>query len=430
MAWNEPGNGKQRDPWGGDQGPPDLDEAFRKFREKLGAAFGGGRGGSSSGGGNEAAQAGAVLAVILALVGAIWLYLGVHIIDAQERAVVLRFGRFSEILDPGLNWNPSLIDTVIPVNVTRERQYESSGMMLTQDENIVELPVKVQYNIADVKAFVLNVQNPEISLGHAADSALRHVVGSSKLEQVLSEGRAEIAEETRVKLQSYLDLYGAGIQIVGVTIQEAKPPRGVKAAFDDVIKAKEDEERTKNEASAYANGMVPEARGRGQRALEEAAGYRAKVVADAEGEAQRFQKLLAEYKKAPAVMRERLYIDSMQRWLSGSQKVMVSVEGGNNVLYLPIDRLGNRAEGSATGPAEASSTRTPTPASTAQQVADEVVDRLRREAAAARSREARPISLMAATEAGSSDSEELLSSASSPLEPGGSGGLVPAGPRA
>jgi len=330
-----------------------------------------------------------VLAVILALVGAIWLYLGVHVIDEQERAVVLRFGRFSEILDPGLNWNPSLIDTVVPVNVTRERQYESSGMMLTQDENIVELPVKVQYNIADVKAFVLNVQNPEISLGHAADSALRHVVGSSKLEQVLSEGRAEIAEETRVKLQSYLDLYGAGIQIVGVTIQEAKPPREVKAAFDDVIKAKEDEERTKNEASAYANGMVPEARGRGQRALEEAAGYRSKVVADAEGEAQRFQKLLAEYKKAPAVMRERLYIDSMQRWLSGSQKVMVNVEGGNNVLYLPIDRLGNRAEGSATGPAEASSTRTTTPASTAQQVADEVVDRLRREAAAARSRESR-----------------------------------------
>ncbi len=389
MAWNEPGNGKQRDPWGGgDQGPPDLDEAFRKFREKLGAAFGG-RGGSSSGGGNEAAQAGAVLALILALVGAIWFYLGVHIIDEQERAVVLRFGRFSEILDPGLNWNPSLVDTVIPVNVTRERQYESSGMMLTQDENIVDLPIKVQYNIADVKSFVLNVQNPEISLGHAADSALRHVVGSSKLEQVLSEGRAQIADETRVKLQSYLDLYGAGIQIVGVTIQEAKPPREVKAAFDDVIKAKEDEERTKNEASAYANGVVPEARGRAQRALEEAAGYRAKVVADAEGEAQRFQKLLAEYKKAPTVMRERLYIDSMQRWLSGSQKVMVNVEGGNNLLYLPIDRLGSRVEAAATGPAEASSTRTSAPGSSAQQVADEVVDRLRREAAAARSRESR-----------------------------------------
>ncbi len=387
MAWNEPGNGKQRDPWGGGDGPPDLDEAFRKFREKLGAAFGGGKGGSSGGG--DAAQAGAALGLVLALVGAIWFYLGVHVIDEQERAVVLRFGSFSEILDPGLNWNPWLVDVVLPVNVTRERQYESSGMMLTQDENIVELPIKVQYNIADVKSFVLNVQNPEISLGHAADSALRHVVGSSKLEQVLSEGRAQIADETRVKLQSYLDTYGAGIEIVAVTIQEAKPPREVKAAFDDVIKAKEDEERTKNEASAYANGVVPEARGRGQRALEEAAAYRAKVVAEAEGEAQRFQKLLTEYSKAPEVTRERLYIDAMQRWLGGSQKVMVNVEGGNNMLYLPIDRMVRPdARGSATA-APAASGGSAASGTDAQQVADEVVDRLRREAAAARSRERR-----------------------------------------
>jgi membrane protease subunit HflK len=387
MAWNEPGNGKQRDPWGGGDGPPDLDEAFRKFRQKLGAAFGGGRGGSPSGG--EAAQAGAALGLILALIGAIWFYLGVHVIDEQERAVVLRFGRFSEILDPGLNWNPWLIDAVVPVNVTRERQYESSGMMLTQDENMVELPIKVQYNIADVKAFVLNVQNPEVSLGHAADSALRHVVGSSKLEQVLSEGRAQIADETRVKLQSYLDTYGAGIEIVAVTIQEAKPPREVKAAFDDVIKAKEDEERTKNEASAYANGVVPEARGRAQRALEEAAAYRAKVVAEADGEAQRFQKLLTEYSKAPEVTRERLYIDAMQRWLGGSQKVMVNVEGGNNMLYLPIDRMVRPDARGATAGSPSAAGGASAAGSDAQQVADEVVDRLRREAAAARARERR-----------------------------------------
>jgi len=387
MAWNEPGNGKQRDPWGGGDGPPDLDEAFRKFRQKLGAAFGGGRGGSPSGG--EAAQAGAALGLILALIGAIWFYLGVHVIDEQERAVVLRFGRFSEILDPGLNWNPWLVDTVVPVNVTRERQYESSGMMLTQDENMVELPIKVQYNIADVKSFVLNVQSPEVSLGHAADSALRHVVGSSKLEQVLSEGRAQIADETRVKLQSYLDTYGAGIQIVAVTIQEAKPPREVKAAFDDVIKAKEDEERTKNEASAYANGVVPEARGRAQRALEEAAAYRAKVVAEADGEAQRFQKLLTEYSKAPEVTRERLYIDAMQRWLGGSQKVMVNVEGGNNMLYLPIDRMVRPDARGATAGSPSAAGGASAAGSDAQQVADEVVDRLRREAAAARARERR-----------------------------------------
>ena len=388
MAWNEPGNGKQRDPWGGGgDGPPDLDEAFRKFRQKLGAVFGGGRRGSSSG--DDAAQAGAALGLALALFGAIWFYLGVHVIDEQERAVVLRFGRFSEILDPGLNWNPWLVDTVVPVNVTRERQYESSGTMLTQDENIVELPIKVQYNIADVKSFVLNVQNPEVSLGHAADSALRHVVGSSKLEQVLSEGRAQIADETRLKLQRYLDIYGAGIQIVAVTIQEAKPPREVKAAFDDVIKAKEDEERTKNEASAYANGVVPEARGRAQRALEEAAAYRAKVVAEADGEAQRFQKLLIEYTKAPEVTRERLYIDAMQRWLGGSQKVMVNVEGGNNMLYLPIDRMVRPDARGATAGEPPAALGASASGSDAQQVADEVVDRLRREAAAARARERR-----------------------------------------
>lgn len=380
MAWNEPGgNGKQRDPWGGDQGPPDLDEAFRKFREKLGAAFGGG-GGGGGGSRNDAAQAGALLALVLAVVGAIWFYLGIHVIDEKERAVVLRFGRFHEILDPGFNWNPPLIDTVVPVNVTQERQYDSSGMMLTQDENIVELPIKVQYNIADVKAFVLNVQNPEVSLGHAADSALRHVVGSSKLEQVLSEGRAQIADETRVKLQSYLDTYGAGIQIVTVTIQEAKPPREVKSAFDDVIKAKEDEERTKNEASAYANGVVPEARGRAQRALEEAAAYRAKVVAESEGEAQRFEKLVTEYRKAPEVTRERLYLESMQRVLGNTQKVLVDVEGGNNMLYLPLDRIvGARPDGGGSAAA-----RTGAAGPDAQQVAEEVVERLRREAASER----------------------------------------------
>jgi membrane protease subunit HflK len=214
-------------------------------------------------------------------------------------------------------------------------------------------------------------------------------VGSSKLEQVLSEGRAQIADETRVKLQSYLDTYGAGIEIVAVTIQEAKPPREVKAAFDDVIKAKEDEERTKNEASAYANGVVPEARGRGQRALEEAAAYRSKVVAEAEGEAQRFQKLLTEYSKAPEVTRERLYIDAMQRWLGGSQKVMVNVEGGNNMLYLPIDRMVRPDARGATAGSPSAAGGASASGSDAQQVADEVVDRLRREAAAARARERR-----------------------------------------
>jgi len=372
MAWNEPGgNGKQRDPWGGDQGPPDLDEAFRKFREKLGGALGGG-------GSGDARLNGGVLGLVLLLIVGVWFYLGIYVIDEQERAVVLRFGRYHQTLGPGLNWKPRLMDQVTPVNVTRERQYGSEGRMLTQDENIVEMQIVVQYNISDVKSFVLNVRDPEFSLRQATESALRHVVGSSKLDQVLSEGRGQISDDVRSKLQGYLDNYGTGIQVVKVTIQEAKPPAQVKAAFDDVIKAKEDEERLKNEASAYANGIVPEARGRAQRMLEEAAAYRGKVVAEAQGEAQRFEKLLAEYHKAPEVTRERLYLDAVQRVMSASSKVLVDVPGGNNVLYLPLDKMGRPADpGAAARPAG-----TAAPADTAGQVADEVVDRLRREAAA------------------------------------------------
>jgi len=370
MAWNEPGgNGKQRDPWGGDQGPPDLDEAFRKFREKLGGAFGGG-------GGGDARLNGGIVGLVLLLIFGVWFYLGIYVLDEQERGVVLRFGKYHQTLDPGLNWKPRLMDQVFPVNVTRERQYASEGRMLTQDENIVEMQIVVQYNISDVKSFVLNVRDPEFSLRQATESALRHVVGSTKLDQVLSEGRGQISDEVKVKLQSYLDNYGTGIQVVKITIQEARPPAQVKAAFDDVIKAKEDEERLKNEASAYANGIVPEARGRAQRMLEEAAAYRGKVVAEAQGEAQRFEKLLAEYRKAPEVTRERLYLDAVQRVMSASTKVLVDVPGGNNVLYLPIDKMGRSGGDAAAPPRQGAA-----PADNVGEVADEVVERLRREAA-------------------------------------------------
>lgn len=338
MAWNEPG-GKDKDPWGGggkkNDGPPDLDEAFKKLQEKLNGLFGGGSGGKSSSGGSF----GGILVVLAVVALIIYGVAGVYQVDAKEKAVVLQFGAFQEIKDPGLRWNAPIISQVFKVNVTTESQYPARGLMLTQDESIVELPLTVQYNVADVKAYVLNVKDPEISLRHATDSAIRHVIGSTELNQVLSEGRQKIAAEVKMRLQTYLDSYGTGILVRDVNIQEGRPPEEVRAAFDDVIKAKEDEERLKNEAQAYANAVIPEARGRAQRMIEEAEAYRAEVVARAEGESDRFERLLAEYNRAPAVTRERLYIETLERVMGNTSKVMVDVEGGNNMLYLPLDRM-------------------------------------------------------------------------------------------
>lgn len=340
MAWNEPGGGK--DPWGNrggnnNDGPPDLDEALKKLQEKLGGIFGGKSGGSGNGGSAKGLSGLFTAAFIIAAL--FYGFAGVYQVDEKERAVVLQFGAFSEIKQPGLRWNAPLITEVFIENVTEERQYPSRGLMLTEDESIVELPITVQYNVGDVKAYVLNVRDPEISLRHAADSALRHVVGSTELEQVLSEGRGKIAEEVEVRLQQYLDSYGTGIVVRDVNIQEGRPPEEVRAAFDDVIKAKEDEERLKNEAQAYANAVVPSARGRAQRMLEEAEAYKAEVVSRAEGESARFVNLLAEYQKAPKVTRERLYIEAVEEVMGNSSKILVDVDGGNNMMYLPLDKL-------------------------------------------------------------------------------------------
>lgn len=341
MAWNEPG-GKDKDPWGGggknNDGPPDLDEAFKKLQEKLNGLFGGGSGGrgaNTSGGGSF----GGILVVLIVVALVIYGVAGIYQVDAKERAVVLQFGAFKEIKDSGLRWNAPILTKVFKVNVTTESQYPSRGLMLTQDESIVELPLTVQYNVADVKAYVLNVKDPEVSLRHATDSAIRHVIGSSELNQVLSEGRQKIAGEVKHRLQTYLDIYGTGILVRDVNIQEGRPPEEVRAAFDDVIKAKEDEERLKNEAQAYSNAVIPEARGRAQRMIEEAEAHRAEVVARAEGESDRFEKLLEEYKRSPAVTRERLYIETLERVMGSASKVMVDVKGGNNMLYLPLDRM-------------------------------------------------------------------------------------------
>jgi len=376
MSWNEPGGGnnKPRDPWGGgDQGPPDLDEALKKLQERFGGLFGGRSGGSGGGGGGFS---GALLGVIVAAGLLIWGLMGFYQIDEQERAVVLRFGEYHDTVNPGLQWNPPLIDEVIKVNTTKVRAVSFREIMLTQDENIVEVNLSVQYVIDDTKKFVLEVRDPENSLQHASQSALRHVVGGMGMDLVLTEGRARIAQEVRDRLQQYIDMYQTGIRISAVNVDESKPPSQVQAAFDDVIKAREDEERVKNEAQAYANGIVPEARGQAQRQIEEANAYREQVIANAQGEADRFNKLLAEYSKAPEVTRERLYLEAVQGVLSNTNKVMVDVEGGNNMMYLPLDKLAPAAGGSSTGRGMSIDS------SNIRQLTDAVTEQLRRDAAA------------------------------------------------
>jgi membrane protease subunit HflK len=340
MSWNEPGGGNKgpRDPWGGnDQGPPDLDEALKKLQQRLGGLFGGGSGGGKVPSGGKLSSA--LLAVLGTGIFVVWALMGFHQIDEQERAVVLRFGKYHDTLQPGLQWNPPLVDQVIKVNTTKVRATNFREIMLTKDENIVEISMSVQYIINDPEKFVLRVRDPEISLQHAAQSALRHVVGDTTMDQALTEGRALIASDVRARLQRYIDNYETGISVSTVNIDESKPPSQVQGAFDDVIKAREDEERVKNEAQSYANGIVPEARGRAQRVLEEAEAYKEQVVANAEGEAQRFTQLLGEYRKAPEVTRERLYIDAITSVYQKTNKVLVDVEGGNNMMYLPLDKL-------------------------------------------------------------------------------------------
>lgn len=351
MAWNEPGgNSNNQDPWGGKRrnngdrkGPPDLDEAFRKLQESLNGLFGGGkkRGGDDGGGPGKSGGFGGLLGIGLVVLAAVWLYSAVYVVDEQEQAVVLRFGKYYETVGPGLNIYFPPIDRKYMENVTRERAYTKQGQMLTEDENIVEVPLTVQYKISNLQDFVLSVDQPEISLQHATDSALRHVVGSTAMDQVLTEGRELMASEIKERLQRFMDTYRTGITVTQVNVQSAAAPREVQEAFDDVIRAREDEQRSRNQAETYANGVVPEARGQAQRILEDANGYRDETVSRAKGEADRFTKLVAEYRKAPEVTRQRLYLDTMQEVFSNTSKVLVTgnKNGQSNLLYLPLDKM-------------------------------------------------------------------------------------------
>jgi len=351
MAWNEPGgNRNDNDPWGSgnkgnnggkNQGPPDLDEALKQMMDKLNGLFGSGpkkAGGNGSGGGSSQGAGGIIVFALILLVGFL-AFKSFYTIDEQERGVVLQLGEYNRTLDPGLRFVIPVVEKIIPVNVTNVRNAELKQEMLTQDENVVEVELNVQFTVSDPVAFALRSEDPERSLQHAAESALRHEVGSTDLNPIMTAGRAILADNTRTRLQNFMDEYQTGINVSIVNVKEARAPSAVQAAFDDVQKANLDKERYVNEAEAYANTVVPEARGKSQRMLEEANGYKELVIAKAQGEASRFEKLLVEYKKAPEVTRDRLYLDAITSVYANSSKVLVDVEGGNNMMYLPLDKL-------------------------------------------------------------------------------------------
>jgi len=331
---------QNKDPWGNKNDAPDFDELMKKFSSILGGKKSSNNGSGSSGndGGFKFPSSKMFL---YALFGFSIVYASqcIYQLDASERAVILRLGEFHEEQEEGLNFRLAGIDERFIENVSLTRRYTQTNSMLTKDENIVDVTVSAQYRIANLKDFVLNVKDPEGSLRNAIESALRHVVGDNTLDQTLTVGRENIAQEVQTRLQSYLDIYQTGLLVQQVNIEKTDPPAAVKNAFDDVVAAREDKERLQNEAERYALTIVPEARGQAQARIRGAEAYKEEVVSKAEGETDRFNKLLEEYSKAPEVTRDRLYLDALQSVLSNSTKIMVDVEGGNNLLYLPLDKI-------------------------------------------------------------------------------------------
>ncbi len=370
MAWNEPEDNKGKksdndDPWnsqrpgggGNDQGPPDLDEIIESLTKRFSAFLGGKKSGGGSSSGNNSVSGGLVLGVIT-IMAILWVGMGFYTVDEQERGVVLRFGRALDgVVLPGLHWNPWLVDEVTKINVTRVYDESFSNSMLTEDDNIVDVSMTVQYQVTDARSYYLNVRDPVVSLQMAAESAIRHEIGSTEMEAATTSARLQIAADVKIRLQSYMDLYQTGITVSEVNLDQAQQPAPVRAAYDDVIKAGVDQVAFQNEANAYANQVVPEARGLARRVIEEASAYRDQVIARADGEAQRFTQLLTEYQRSPEVTRERLYLETMQEVLGNTSKVLIAVEGGNNIMYLPLDQMLQRSGNNGRVSMEALSTQ-------------------------------------------------------------------------
>lgn len=354
MGLNDPQWGKNK----GDSGPPDLDDVLRNVNKKINNIFGQKKGG---GGGDEGSrgkgpkqQSGGNIALILGLLVVVWLASGFYIVDEGHRGVVLRFGQYSDTTPAGLRWHlPYPVEKVEIVNVSQVRTVEigyrnnvrskvlREALMLTDDENIIDIQFAVQYILNNPENFLFKNRNPDEAVLQAAETAIREVIGKSKMDYVLYEGREQVAANATQLMQRILDRYEIGISISRVTMQNAQPPEQVQAAFDDAVKAGQDRERQKNEGQAYANDVIPRAVGNAARLIEESEGYKQRVIVSAEGDASRFEQILTEYSKAPKVTRERLYLDMMQQVLSNTSKIVVDQKNGNNLLYLPLDKLMN-----------------------------------------------------------------------------------------
>lgn len=347
MAWNDPQWGKKNN-----GGPPDLDELWRRFNQKLSALLGNKKGPTSappSSGDNLGG-----IGIIAALLLVVWIATGFYTVDAGKRGIVLRFGKHVATTDPGLHWHwPFPIESKEVVNLEQVRSieigYRKSGnainkipkeaLMLTSDANIIDIQFAVQYTVKDPEDYLFNNRDPDEAVRQAAESAIREVVGKNKMDVALNEGRGQIAVSTQKLMQQILDRYRAGISISKVNMQNSQPPDQVQEAFRDVVKAGQDADRLKNEGQAYANDVIPKAKGTAARLLAEAEGYKQSVIANAEGNVNRFKQVLVEYSKAPAVTRDRMYLDTMQQIFANTNKVIVDQKSGSNLLYLPLDKL-------------------------------------------------------------------------------------------
>ncbi len=375
MSMNDPQWGRRPN-----QGPPDLDELLRQFNRKLNGLFGRRGGGGdqppSGGNGGNVKRLGGGAGVLLGLIVVVWLASGFYIVDEGKRGVVLRYGKYRVTTMPGPRWHlPYPIESAEVVNLDQVRTVEvgyrnnvksmvlKESLMLTDDENIVDVQFAVQYVLKSSTDFLFNSRSPDAAVLQAAESAVREIVGKSSMDFVVFEGRAEVAARAHKLMQVILDRYGTGINISKVTMQNAQPPQQVQAAFADAVKAGQDRERQKNEGQAYANDVIPKARGMAARLQAESEGYRQRVIERSEGDAARFRQILAEYNKAPQVTRQRLYIDTMQEIMNNTTKVMIDQKGANNLLYLPLDKIMEKSRSGAADTTSKPAEQTPAPES-------------------------------------------------------------------